>query len=396
MVAMACVSSASDAGGLKRRPSLGRQITKMAAPRTTVWKLDPHSRAKHAILRRYLEAWTPILTRGGFPKIAYVDGFAGPGRYEGGEDGSPIIALKSVLAHRHRIQGQVLFLFVEERPDRADELNRLIDALSPPPNFLIMVQGGRRFEQAFAEFRQLHAGWRGNLPPTFAFIDPFGWTGAPFTVVKEILSHPSCETLVTFMYEEINRFIGHPDQGANFDSFFGAGSWRHCEGCGTPAARNRFLHDLYLEQLRNAAGVRHVRSFQMRNASGLTDYYLFYATNALAGLKKMKEAMWSVDRSGEFTFSDATNLNQMVLFGAEPQYDDLRRQILARFAGRLVTVGEIEEFVLTETAFRETHYRRQILKPLELAEPPAITVLNPPPGRRRGTFASLDMRVSFT
>jgi hypothetical protein len=62
----------------------------------------------------------------------------------------------------------------------------------------------------------------------------------------------------------------------------------------------------------------------------------------------------------------------------------------------VATVGEIEEFVLTETAFRETHYRRQILKPLELAEPPAITVLNPPPGRRRGTFASADMRIRFT
>jgi hypothetical protein len=106
--------------------------------------------------------------------------------------------------------------------------------------------------------------------------------------------------------------------------------------------------------------------------------------------------MWSVDRSGEFTFSDATDLNQMVLFGAEPQYDHLRRQILARFAGRVATVGEIEEFVLTETAFRETHYRRQILKPLELADPPAITVLNPAPGRRRGTFAALDMRIRFT
>src|SRR5687767_3199968 len=50
------------------------------------------------------------------------------------------------------------------------------------------------------------------------------------------------------------------------------------------------------------------------------------------------------------------------------------RQILAQFAGRVVTVGEIGEFVLTETAFRETHYRRQILKPLEVADPPAITV----------------------
>ena len=39
----------------------------------------------------------------------------------------------------------------------------------------------------------------------------------------------------------------------------------------------------------------------MRNAAGITDYYLFYAANSPLGLKKMKEAMWKVDVSGEFT-----------------------------------------------------------------------------------------------
>jgi hypothetical protein len=65
----------------------------MAAPRTTVWELEPHTRAKHEILRRYLQAWIPILTQGGFKNILYIDGFAGPGRYAGGEDGSPVIAV---------------------------------------------------------------------------------------------------------------------------------------------------------------------------------------------------------------------------------------------------------------------------------------------------------------
>lgn len=30
----------------------------MPAPKTTLWPLEPHTRAKHEILRRYLEAWT--------------------------------------------------------------------------------------------------------------------------------------------------------------------------------------------------------------------------------------------------------------------------------------------------------------------------------------------------
>ena len=31
-------------------------------------------------------------------------------------------------------------------------------------------------------------------------------------MVIEIMSHRSCEVLVNFMYEEMNRFIGRPDQ----------------------------------------------------------------------------------------------------------------------------------------------------------------------------------------
>ncbi len=95
----------------------------------------------------------------------------------------------------------------------------------------------------------------------------------------------------------------------------------------------------------------------MRNGRDVTDYFLFYATNNRKGLQKMKEAMWKIDRAGEFTFSDATDPNQMVLFG-EPAVDVLRQQILDRFGGREATVGEVEEFVLAETAFRESHYKK--------------------------------------
>ena len=65
----------------------------MAAPRKTVWELEPHTRAKHEILRRYLQAWMVILSQGRFPEILYIDGFAGPGEYAGGETGSPITPL---------------------------------------------------------------------------------------------------------------------------------------------------------------------------------------------------------------------------------------------------------------------------------------------------------------
>ncbi len=48
-------------------------------PQQVTWDLEDHTRAKHEILRRYLNAWFPILAQGGFPRMVLIDGFAGPG-----------------------------------------------------------------------------------------------------------------------------------------------------------------------------------------------------------------------------------------------------------------------------------------------------------------------------
>ena len=323
----------------------------------------------------------------------YVDGFAGPGCYSKGEDGSPLIALRVALDLPAHVTARIRFVFVEERKDRVDVLKEVAGSLDIPDRFRIEVIGGETFETAFGRVLDSYKG--GRLPPTFAFIDPFGWSGVPFSMVQEVMRHRSCEVLVNFMYEEVNRFLGHPDQEANFDTFLGTREWRAGIRLAEPRSRIQFLHDLYYQQLRGVAGAKYVRSFEMRNERDVVDYYLFYATNNILGLKKMKEAMWRVDERGEFTFSDATDPKQAVLFGNEPRFDVLEHQLLAQFGGGDASIEEIEEFVLAETAFRETHYKRQVLKPLEQAEPAVIEVIDPPLGRRVGTYPNKSMRLRF-
>ena len=71
----------------------------VAVPKDTIWPIEPHTSAKHQILRKYLDAWLPIL--GTYNKrIVYIDGFSGPGEYTGGEPGSPIIALEAARTHQ--------------------------------------------------------------------------------------------------------------------------------------------------------------------------------------------------------------------------------------------------------------------------------------------------------
>jgi three-Cys-motif partner protein len=162
----------------------------VAAPRQTVWPLKPHTRAKHAILTRYLQAWIVILSQGEFPEILYIDGFAGPGEYKGGEAGSPIIALDTALEHNRRLKAKLHFLFVEKDDRRADHLRKQVASRTLPATFNVIVEGGVTFEAAF-ERRYPEFVRSGRLIPAFAFIDRFGWTGAPFDLVKQ--TQPSCE-----------------------------------------------------------------------------------------------------------------------------------------------------------------------------------------------------------
>lgn len=367
----------------------------MPAPSSTIWELEAHTRAKHEILSRYLQAWIPILSQGRFPEMLYIDGFAGPGRYSHGEDGSPIIALKAATNQRVKISAKVNFVFVEKDGPRADMLETLVDELERPSSFTTKVYKHEAFETAFQKIQQEFLSTRGSLPPTFAFIDPFGWAGVPFKAVIDILSYPSCEVFVNFMYEEINRFIGHQNQEENFDKFFGTPDWRNGIGLTDARARNRFFHDLYVRQLSVAAGAKYVRSFEMRNTSNVTDYFLFYATKNYRGLQKMKEAMWRVDEGGEFTFSDATDPNQPVLFGNNPRFDVLRKQITQKFSGKETTYADLEQFVVTETAFRETHIKRQILRPMELSDPQELVVFDAPSNRQRGTYSDPNTKLRF-
>ena len=61
-------------------------------PKTTIWRLDGHTRGKHYVLRFYLNAWLPVMARWE-RRLLFIDGFSGPGEYQGDEEGSPQIGL---------------------------------------------------------------------------------------------------------------------------------------------------------------------------------------------------------------------------------------------------------------------------------------------------------------
>jgi three-Cys-motif partner protein len=350
----------------------------------TVWELDPHTAAKHMILRRYLQAWLPILGRRN-ERVLYLDGFAGPGIYSEGEPGSPIIALRTAIGFTPRITADLLFLFIEADRPRYESLQREVAKLVLPSNIHVQLEHGKCNETMNAVLDEVDQQGQ-HLIPTFAFLDPFGFSHTPFSLVKRIARHPHCEVLITFMYEEINRFLSQQDQPDNLDNLFGTLDWRTAAGMESPKERKAFIHSLYKRQLETAAGISYVRSFEMVNRGNRTDYFLFFGTKSLKGLMKMKEAMWKVDVASGLQFSDATDPDQVLVFTNEPNFGEVKALLVRQFKGKTAGIEEIEEYILVDSPYRETHFKRQVLKPMEDSLPPGLVIRESPPGRKKGQF----------
>jgi len=69
----------------------------------------------------------------------------------------------------------------------------------------------------------------------------------------------------------------------------------------------------------------------------------------------------------------------------KPNYSQLKGILLKKYKGKSVSIPNLEHFILTKTAFRETHYKTQILRSMEKGEPAEIKV-KCQGKRRRGTF----------
>ncbi len=353
----------------------------MAKHLPVVWAIDPHTTAKHAILRRYLQAWVRILSKR-HNRLVYIDGFAGPGEYRGGEPGSPVLALTEAAAVADRRPLNMTFLFIEERAKRAANLEAAISRKHLPPTFQVEVRRGRCDVEINALLDRVQANDQ-LLAPTFALLDPFGWVGTPMLLVQRLMSNERCEVLITFMLEEMNRFLEHDDQPGHFDALFGTPEWRLAPPSGDPG-RIDFLRTLYQQQLETTARIRYVRWFEMKNRKGATDYFLFFGTNNQLGLRKMKEAMWSVDAIGGCRFSDATDPDQLTLL-AELDVQDIVRRIRSRFRGQTVRVEDIEMFIVEDTPYCDFHYKRA-LKNMEGAKPPTLRVVDARAARKKGQF----------
>ena len=295
-----------------------------------------------------------------------MDGFAGPGVYAGDEDGSPVIALQTAVEHKflERFK-EVVFFFIEKDADRAHLLIQVLKKRFPnlPKNINYEVQGAEfapTLEQVLTGLEKQGA----KLAPTFAFLDPFGFSGFPMELIGRMMRYEKCEVLITFMAGFVKRFLDEQRESV-LNALFATQEWKKARNISEPDKRLRFLLDLYERQLKGVGRAEYVRSFGMIGPHNQVIYYLVYGTKHWKGIEVMKEAMWKVDRRGSYKFSDLTDVNQKYItdYRDDAHWVPKAAQMVnKKFRGQTVNEAEIHEFVIVDTPFI---YRKAILRHLE-------------------------------
>lgn len=326
--------------------------------KNTIWDMNPITHAKHVILKRYLGAWFPILQS--WRVLNYIDGFAGPGIYSKGEKGSPLIAIETAINHKINITAKSNFIFIEMDPERKRMLERVLNEniSDIPDNFRIAVIAGK-FEDVMSSILKKT---KGNLAPTFVFIDPFGLKGFPIKLIKKLLEVRVCEVLITFMCDFASRFCTEYDDSV-LDGVFGTEEWKKSKDMDSIEERSKFLIQLYEQQLKDVPDVEYVKSFEMERNNRVL-YHLVFATKNIKGLEVMKEAMWKVDPSGQYKFSRKIDSGQKIVFDFSDKKHWIEKageNIFTRFKGEITNIDVIKEFIISETDYP---FRKEILKHL--------------------------------
>lgn len=359
----------------------------MSSNKSVPWEIAEHTSAKHQIYRLYLDRWFPILlSNNGYPSATYAEGFAGPGVYIGGEPGSPIIAIDTLLKRPELKNSSkpTRFVFIDNDERCVDMLKEQIVArfpVKPRPDLMrVAVREGTCAEILESTLDEVNA-W-GN--PILAVLDSFGNAPVPHRFIRRLAKNPSSEVIVTLTPGHFIRFV--TDMGRNVDDVFGGDpAWRKVNELSNGEAKRRFLLTQYRKMLQRA-GFRYLLDFEMIDRRG-NALYLVFGTTHTRGLQKMKESVWEVDPRFGVQFRDPRDEQDEALFAMEdPQDAPLQRLLLERLRnGEVTAVAKLREFALYETVYKESHVLTALRKLLEVG---AIHAEDPGPLRLGGKVCS--------
>jgi three-Cys-motif partner protein len=352
---------------------------------------------KAKIVEDYFWAWAKVLLgavkKQSDGRIAYIDLFAGPGRYKDGTKSTPLRVLERAIADPE-LRNNLVTLFNDKNEDNTNTLQKEIDALPG----IETLRYKPRVETHEVGARVAEALEKTRLIPTLFFVDPWGYKGLSLTLIHSAMKDWGSDCLLFFNYNRINMGLGNKVVETHMNELFGfdrACSLREKLVALPPHEREAAILEALTEALRDL-GAQFVLPFCFTDEHGSrTSHHLIFATKHPRGYRIMKEIMAkhsSQEHQGvaSFGYCPASTIHPL-LFELNRPLDDLEGMLMEGFAGQTLKTIEIYDRHNIGRPYTMKNYK-SILTSMENRG--LIKAVPPSMERRKGTFAD-GVRVTF-
>jgi len=367
-------------------------------------EITEQSEIKALLVSKYFWAWAKVMIsaqkrfRPDENRIAYIDLFAGPGRYKDGQLSTPLLILQQAIADCE--MGQRLVAIFNDKDEKnvqalQDAINNLpgIDKLKHKPAILNIEVG----EDIAETFEQM------NLVPTLFFVDPWGYKGLSLRLINAVVKDFGCDCIFFFNYNRINMGLNNEFVANHINALLGkerADKLRERLDVMTPPQREQAIVNEICEALKEM-GRDFVLPFCFKNSDGRrTSHHLIFVSKHVKGYEIMKGIMARHSSTVEqgvasFDFNPASSRQFSFLFNLSRPLDDLADMLIDRFSGRTLTMKQIYEQHHVDTPYLSSNYKDA----LNMLEANGLITCNPPADKRpirkdKRTFAD-EVKVSF-
>lgn len=339
------------------------------------------SRVKSAIVADYFWAWAKIITNSApgkrIGRVAYIDLFAGPGRYKDDSESTPLIVLKKAIADPV-MRNMLVTIFNDKDEANVQSLQAAIGQL--PDVRSLKYQPKIKNQDVGLEVVEDFE--KNKLVPTLMFVDPWGYKGLSLRLVNSVLKDWACECLFFFNYNRINMGLSNERVQEAIDQLFGeerAAKLRPNLEKLKPAERELEVIEQLCLALKEMGG-KYVLPFRFKDPKGKrTTHHLVFVSKHPLGYTIMKGIMARASSTQDqgvasFEYNKAT-AGQKFLLSLNAPRDGLVAKLLAKFAGRTMTMKDVFEADHVDTPFIDSNYK-DALAQLEAAgnikvDPPA-------------------------
>ena len=351
------------------------------------------SQIKAKIVSDYFFAWAKIITRvQRSNRIAYIDLFAGPGRYKDGTISTPLLILQRGITDPN-ISQRLVTLFNDRDLNSSRSLEAAIkglpgiETLKHPPR-VMNQEIGTEIVRQFEEKR---------FVPTLFFVDPWGYKGLSLQLVNAVVKDWACECVFFFNYNRINAGLGNDSVREHMNALFGdqADELRQkLEGLDPPARELTIVERL--SAALNPDRKRLVLPFRFRRDNKRTSHHLIFVTKNFRGYDIMKKIMAKESSKVEqgvasFEYNPADE-RYPTLFELNRPLEELEAMLVSAYAGKTINFVELYEKHSIGRPDVDSNYKA-VLK--EMEKEGKLSASKPGSTKRRpGTFAS-DVLITF-